>query len=185
MAVSTDTHTRDACACRYCASEGAWRDAFRAYGGMLQCRVPPTRATYQAMITACKHAKPPNSAAAVAVLAEMRRRGQPIPASLFNRVIDACRLTGSWRRALTVFQAMVEAGCTPTTATYDTLGQACAKARIEDAPDVYVSCWIAGGGGGGSSVLVRMCGRYAMGVFVTVFMSPPPPLFFFMICVLL
>lgn len=121
----------------YCASSGAWKDAFHTYGSMLQCRVVPDLTTFQHMIAACKHATPPNSAAAVAVLAEMRRRHVPISASTFNRVIDACRLSGSWRRGLTVFQAMMEAGCKPTTVTYDTLVEACAHASREDAPDVY------------------------------------------------
>lgn len=149
----------------FCAAEGAWQDAFKVYGAMLQCRVPPEDMTYkvrpacpavvavggssrcvcvshararplQSMIAACKHATPVNSAAAVAVLAEMRRRGHPLKATMFNRAIDACRLSGAWRRGLTVFQAMVEAGCQPSTATYQALGEACAKAPIEDAPDV-------------------------------------------------
>ena len=38
-----------------------------------------------------------------------------------------------------MLQAMVEAGCAPTTATYQALGEACAKAPIEDAPDVYAA----------------------------------------------
>jgi len=31
----------------FCAAEGAWQDAFKVYGAMLQCRVPPEDMTYK------------------------------------------------------------------------------------------------------------------------------------------
>lgn len=123
----------------YCVQAGAWQDAFRTYGAMLRTRTQPDQSTFQMMIAACKSASPPHSAASVAVLAEMRRQRLDITTTMFNRVIDACRLEGAWRRALTVFQALREAGCTPTTATYQVLGEACAQAARDDVPDVYTA----------------------------------------------
>ena len=58
----------------------------------------------QLLLTACSVSKPPNSAAAAAVLAEMRRCDAPLTATHFNRVINCCKIAKTWRRALVVFK---------------------------------------------------------------------------------
>ena len=72
----------------------------------------------QTLILACKRADPPQSAAAASVLREAARMGVPMSSGLFNRVLDVCRSAGAWRRALVVYQALLAAGCAPSTATW-------------------------------------------------------------------
>ena len=84
------------------------------------------------------------AAVAVEVFWEMQRQGFDIDVKMFNTVMDTCRRAGHWRRALTVFQSMKEFGVSPNTATYSVISDACAAAKLEDAPTVYEAMKYAG-----------------------------------------
>lgn len=116
---------------------GDWEEGFRAYRALQKQRVPLDVSGFSLLMTSCAVAKPPNSAASAAVLAEMRKAGVKLTATHFNRAISCCKLAKTWRRALVVFKAMRECGFKPSTATLELLTDACATANAEDAPDVY------------------------------------------------
>jgi pentatricopeptide repeat protein len=69
----------------------------------------------------------------------MQRQGFITDVKVYNSIIDACRQACQWRRALSVFHHMTQQDIKPNTATYSVITDACARARIDDAPLVYES----------------------------------------------
>ena len=74
----------------------------------------------------------------------MQRQGFSTDVKLYNSIIDACRIAGRWRRAVTVFSNMHSCGLQPNTATYTVIVDACCTAPVEDAPEVYEAMNCAG-----------------------------------------
>jgi hypothetical protein len=66
------------------------------------------------------------------------------PLTVFNLVLDVCRVARAWRRGLIVFQAAIKSGLTPTTTTYELLCKCAEGLSRDDALDVYAAFKAAG-----------------------------------------
>jgi hypothetical protein len=64
---------------------------------------------------------------------------------LLSAVLGVCSTAGEWRRALALFKCMGTVdNLKPNTATYSVLMECCAKAELDEVPDVYDAMKFAG-----------------------------------------
>jgi pentatricopeptide repeat domain-containing protein 1 len=148
-----------------CASTGGWQESLYLYEVMTDLGLDTDRHTYHAMITSCKNARPSQVQVAIEVFQEMQRSGFAACTASYNLTLGACQKDGQWRRALQVFKEMcardrdrVRSGprrgdstdkdgglsCAPNTATYTIISDTCAKAKLDDIPDLYDAMKFAG-----------------------------------------
>ena len=97
----------------------------------------PNRFVFNCIINSCKRADPVQSDRAVLVLDWMLENDVPPTAATYNSVIDCCRVGGSWRRGVQVFELMMrQEGMKPNTNTYAIMAKLGFGAG-EDAGEVY------------------------------------------------
>ncbi|GBG25569.1 Pentatricopeptide repeat-containing protein At4g11690 [Hondaea fermentalgiana] len=128
-----------------CADQGLWHISITIYRSMwvkLQSKVGLD--TYRLIITACKHATPSNSAQAIQVLAELRRRGFRPSVAIFNAIIDACVQGAEWRASARLVRVMAHLNVPASAVTYDTLFRVCAGAPLDHSPMIYETLKLAG-----------------------------------------
>ena len=125
-------------------SSGGWQEALYLYEVMADIGLNLDRHTFYAMITSCKNARPSQVEVAIEVFKEMQRSGFPADTASYNLTIGACEKDGQWRRALKLFKDMVKQKIVPNTATYSVISETCAKAKLDDIPDLYDAMKFAG-----------------------------------------
>lgn len=96
----------------------------------------PNRYVFNCIVTACKKANPVQSDRAVLILDWMLENDVPPTAGTYNSVIDCCRVGGSWRRGVQVFELMMRQDIKPNTNTYAIMAKLGFGAG-EDAGEVY------------------------------------------------
>jgi pentatricopeptide repeat protein len=129
-----------------CAYAGAWSEALNAYEAMAGCRLEVDRHTYHTLITACRNAEPPEPAKAAEVLQQMEACGIVATTATYNIVLDCCNEAGQWRRALLLLKEMRtrDPPLRPNSASFKAVEAVCAKASVDEAPDVYRAMQFAG-----------------------------------------
>jgi len=120
----------------YCGNSGDWVGAIKAYEEFVKRGFVPNRFVFNCIITACKRADPVQSDRAVIVIDWMLENNVPPTAATYNSVIDCCRVGGSWRRGVQVFELMMRKNVKPNTNTYAIMAKLGFGAG-EDAGEVY------------------------------------------------
>jgi pentatricopeptide repeat protein len=104
---------------------------------------------YGCVISACKRADPPQVDRAVLVLDEMIASDVPVTVATYNAVLDCCRVGGSWRRGVQIFESMTtggptQAGVKPNTNTYSIMAKLGYEAKNDDPGEIYTALKYAG-----------------------------------------
>ncbi|GMI39526.1 hypothetical protein TeGR_g11284 [Tetraparma gracilis] len=133
----------------HCATSGDWFGAVQAYEDYCKRGFVPNKFVYGCVISACKRADPPQVDRAVLVLDEMIASDVPVTVATYNAVLDCCRVGGSWRRGVQIFESMTtggptQAGVKPNTNTYSIMAKLGYEAKNDDPGEIYTALKYAG-----------------------------------------